>query len=467
MKKDAKGHECFDKVCEKLRLYEKDYFGLRYKGAKGTEIWLNLRNPLTGQVHGKQPYRFWFLVKYFVKPQELQQEITRHQYFLTLKLYLRRGRFDLTSLPTKSVAQICAALAQAEIGDFNPDNIPDYSTYIPFYIWSLLTKSCDLKKEVAIEHNKLVGQCSSVAEVNFLHLLSTVHGYGIETFNGKYTGDNYGRKLKILVDNDGIKVYSIIREYDSKQGREVVRSILDRRILYEEVSTVSYSSHNFTVVYGTSENVSTRVVFKLKNEIAAVAMFRSFTEFHTFFNCNSVKKSVIDQMTRTTLGKFVMIFHPNSTVGEMFLFDITRTRRQAYSHAWKFINSQRNANTDRRPIQDAQEGSGAGDYRPVQSPLANRRSVNKEDMVIDITKKPNKFTIHENLDELPVAEIKKIVRDLEDSRICQVCMDEEVATAFCPCGHVVCCVECSVMCRECPICRSQITYAQRVFFSCD
>ena len=127
------------------------------------------------------------------------------------------------------MAQICAAVAQAELGNFNPDNIPDYSAYVPLYTWSLLTKSCDLMKEVAFEHNKLVGQSSNVAEVNLLHLLCAVSGYGMETFKGKYNGDTYSRKLKILVDSDGIKVYSIVREHDTKQGRVVVRNILDRR----------------------------------------------------------------------------------------------------------------------------------------------------------------------------------------------------------------------------------------------
>ena len=211
-----------------------------------------------------------------------------------------------------------------------------------------------------------------------------------------------------------------------------------------------------------------KVVFKLKSELAAIALFRAFTEIHTFFNCNSVKNSVIEQTTRTGFGKLVTMFNSHSNIGERFLFDIIRTRRQAYSHAWTVINSQKNSNDKRRSLQQAQEGSSDGEnYRPVQSPLVNRRSADKEDMVINITKKPDKFTMHENLDELSMSEIKKIVRDLEDSRICQICMDEEVAMAFCPCGHVVCCVECSVMCRECPICRSQITYAQRVFFSCE
>ena len=229
---------------------------------------------------------------------------------------------------------------------------------------------------------------------------------------------------------------------------------------------MSYSGHNFTVVYGSGENTTNRVVFKLKTEQNAISLFRSFTEFHTFFNCNTVKKSVVEQTTRTTFGKFVTIFQPNSTVGEMYLFDVLRTRRQAYTRAWSILNEQLNINKRRNPqLQDDPEDPN---FRPVQSPLANRRSGTNEDIVIDITKTPReKFTTHENLNELSSDDLKKIVRNLEDSRICQVCMDEEVATAFCPCGHVVCCTECSVLCRECPICRSQITYAQRVFFSCD
>ena len=64
-------------VCEKLKLVEKDYFGLRFRGSKGTLFWLNLRNSMSSQLTGKPPYRLYFLVKFFVKPQELQQEVTR------------------------------------------------------------------------------------------------------------------------------------------------------------------------------------------------------------------------------------------------------------------------------------------------------------------------------------------------------------------------------------------------------
>ena len=153
----------------------------------------------------------------------------------------------------------------------------------------------------------------------------------------------------------------------------------------------------------------------------AVSLFRSFTEFHTFFNCNTVKKSVIDQTTRTTFGKFVMLFQPHSTIGEMYLFDILRTRRQAYTRAWSILNEQ--LYTNQRRNQSQRDSSENPDFRPVQSPLANRRSGTNDDIVIDITKTPRgKFTTHENLNELSSEELKRIVRDLEDSRICQVCM---------------------------------------------
>lgn len=196
----------------------------------------------------------------------------------------------------------------------------------------------------------------------------------------------------------------------------------------------------------------------------SISIFRSFTEFHTFFNCNMVKKAVIDQKSRTTFGKFLTIFYPSSTVGERHLFDILRTRRQTYTHAWSVLNEELNINRRRKQSQPDDSKS----FRPVQSPLANRRSGESDDVVIDLSKSSHsRFTAHDNLNELSNEELKRIVRNLEDSRICQVCMDEEVTTAFCPCGHVVCCTKCSTLCRECPICRCQITYAQRVFFSCE
>ena len=47
--------------------------------------------------------------------------------------------------------------------------------------------------------------------------------------------------------------------------------------------------------------------------------------------------------------------------------------------------------------------------------------------------------------------------------MCRVCMDADIDTAFCPCGHLVCCSSCSDRLDSCPMCRSQITQMQHIF----
>ncbi len=59
-------------------MIERDYFGLRFRNqANDVEFWLNLRNALAPQLTGKAPFRLKLCVKFFVTPQELQQQITR------------------------------------------------------------------------------------------------------------------------------------------------------------------------------------------------------------------------------------------------------------------------------------------------------------------------------------------------------------------------------------------------------
>lgn len=72
----ANGQECLEKVCEKLGIdySEKDYFGLQYRGNKGENLWLNMRNRIDRQLSGPQPFRFQLRVKFFVQPHMLLQE---------------------------------------------------------------------------------------------------------------------------------------------------------------------------------------------------------------------------------------------------------------------------------------------------------------------------------------------------------------------------------------------------------
>ncbi|KXJ26059.1 E3 ubiquitin-protein ligase MYLIP [Exaiptasia diaphana] len=462
--RNAVGQECFDKVCEKLRLVEKDYFGLKYSGPNGARLWLNMRNLLSVQLTGKQPHRLYLLVKFFVKPQELQQEISRHQFYLTLKSYIASGKLDLSNSQTKTIARICALIAQIDTGDFIPEKPPQYSMYIPKSLYVFYSKTSDLQKDAAAEHTQLIHTSANEAKIEYLHLLSTVPGYGVDVFKGKMSREKCTKKVEICVGNEGVRVFSLTDEFDAKQGREVVKKVVEKRINFEDVSTVSYNNRCFTVVHGSGAQAQ-RVTYKLKNESDAVALFRTFTEFHTFYQCNTVKRSVVDQCTRTLMGRLVSVILPSNDFGKTYLFDVQRTRRQAYSHAWNEMNSFRHSNMSRVPGGVSRVGYSLSEYRPVQSPLSCRKclgSRRKTTVDLEDTKDLTDFDI----EAMQPDELKKVVRHMQDARICQICMDAEVATAFCPCGHVVCCVECSAMCKECPLCRSQITYAQRVFFPC-
>ena len=64
-------------VCEKLKVFEQDYFGLQYNGPKGEKLWLNRRNKIGRQLTGSQPYRLRFRMKFFVEPHLLVEEKTK------------------------------------------------------------------------------------------------------------------------------------------------------------------------------------------------------------------------------------------------------------------------------------------------------------------------------------------------------------------------------------------------------
>ncbi len=255
-------------------------------------------------------------------------------------------------------------------------------------------------------------------------------------------------------------------------------------IPYEEISTVSYKGKLFTISYGdASLHNQKKLGFKLKVQQATIDLFRTFTEFHSFYQCNMVKKSVMEKCTRNSVGRIASFFRPNTKIGRTYLFDVLKTRRQVYNATWKELN----ASGKRRQSLFYSSDRGLG--KSVKGRLSDRFDQERNCHSVIIKRRQTKLCAEDDTaDELPskssittqkvfedaskintlsAEDLKEFVRTLQDSRTCQVCMDAEVSTAFCPCGHVICCVQCSALVKECPLCRAHITYAQRVFFSCE
>ena len=60
-------------------------------------------------------------------------------------------------------------------------------------------------------------------------------------------------------------------------------------------------------------------------------------------------------------------------------------------------------------------------------------------------------------------DISRSLEALEDSETCIVCMDKKRGVFFIPCGHLVCCAECSESVDECPMCRKAIGSRKTVY----
>ena len=61
--------------------------------------------------------------------------------------------------------------------------------------------------------------------------------------------------------------------------------------------------------------------------------------------------------------------------------------------------------------------------------------------------------------------LKKDLEKLNDSKLCQVCMESDACIVFIPCGHLMSCVNCSTGLKECAVCRKPITSTVRTYFS--
>jgi len=438
-----------------------------------------------------------------VKPQELQQPVTRDLFYHSCRLQLKNQKFDFTHLDSECLAKIFASIAQAECGDYDPESLPDYSTFFPCETWG-----ADFQQQVESLHMSFEKKTAEQAKIDVLHILAERLEYGVESFHvNSATARN--TRLILVCRYDGLRIYRkeqskiekpqrksnengesevILKEVaEKKLGAKSLSPALLQFIPYEEISTVSYKGKLFTISYGDiSSHNQKKHGFKLKFQKATINLFRTFTEFHSFYQCNMVKKSVMEKCTRNSVGRVASFFRPSSKIGKHYLFDVVRTRRQAYNAAWKELHAPQKSRRSSFYSSDRMLGKHAkgvrgrdGSQRMCQSAIMQRKPTKlfiESDSSDDDTSSLRAFHIKgkrmaavdmSKMDDFSPVQLREFVRTLQDSRTCQVCMDAEVSTAFCPCGHVVCCVQCSALVKECPLCRAHITYAQRVFFSCE
>ncbi|XP_077999843.1 E3 ubiquitin-protein ligase MYLIP-like [Glandiceps talaboti] len=475
--KSATGLQLLEKVCEDIGLFEWDYFGLRYLGRKGEQLWLNLRNPLYLQLYGRQPFRLSVQVKYFVHPQELQQPSTRHQFYLTAKTLLSNRHFDVSE---EEKIKLWSLISQAELGDKVEDQHTNYERILPHV-------NSDVYPTIAEAHRSLNGMQQSYAKIQFLKILCALPTYGVEFF---IVRNDDRQSVTIGVNSNGLQVLPINKSDDMQ------------KIPFEDISRVSYHHNRFVVHYykrkseSERETTTTCLKYSLPSRRAAQGLFRAFTETHTFFRCERVESVVRQQHSHTGVGSLIALLKPNTGKGKIFQFDIQRTRRQAYDFTWNKLHPDScnifpstsdmgssesfqgaSSNTagswDLRSGTLERYGSQNGAFTKTVNDCVEEETSSTvsaehskescETDKIDSTNRTSRILTHSEL----IVSLRNEVAQMKEARLCQVCLDTQISTAFCPCGHMMCCETCAQECKKCPLCRSEITYIQRVFFPCD
>ncbi|XP_053570739.1 E3 ubiquitin-protein ligase MYLIP [Bombina bombina] len=412
----ANGEDCLNQVCRRLGIIEVDYFGLQFTGNKGENLWLNLRNRISQQMDGLAPFRMKLRVKFFVEPHLILQEQTRHMFFLHVKEDLLDGRLQCS--PQQAV-ELSALLAQLEFGDYN-QNTASYN----YQSLCSMDLGNDTLESVITKHKILEGLSQGSGEYQVLQIVSTLENYGVEWHTVR---DAEAQKIIIGIGPEGV---SICKEDFSPINR----------ITYPIIQMATQSGKNVYLTITKESGNSLVLLFKVISTRAASGLYRAITETHAFYRCDTVTNAVMMQYSRDLKGHLASLFlNDNINVGKKYVFDIRRTSKEVYDHARRALYN--------AGIVDLVTRS---DHSEPSSPLKTSEcGINCNSC--------------ESLSCHQTKALQEKLRKLKEAMLCMVCCEEEINSAFCPCGHMVCCEGCATQLKSCPVCRSQVEHIQHVY----
>jgi E3 ubiquitin-protein ligase MYLIP len=167
---------------------------------------------------------------------------------------------------------------------------------------------------------------------------------------------------------------------------------------------------------------------KLHTQGAACALYRSITEYHAFYRCETVRNAVKSQFTRDFKETFFSLFNEEES-DKKYIFDVRRTCKEVYDHCRRVLYNQ-----------------GYDPIHMVPFTLERKVSIQLEGDEIENER-----------------EFKEKLHKVEHELRCKICMDTDISTVFCPCGHMVSCEVCAEHLEMCPVCRGSIEKVQKAF----
>uniref|UniRef100_I3JFM2 protein-tyrosine-phosphatase n=1 Tax=Oreochromis niloticus TaxID=8128 RepID=I3JFM2_ORENI len=182
--KQDEGVVLLDLVCDHLRLQERQLFSLQIRESSLVS-----------------PFYLNFRVRFFISdPNSLQDEQTRHLYFLQIRSDIREGRLQC---PLSAAVVLASYAVQSEMGDHCPSWLPGYLSkchFIPEQDEDFLSKVEDL-------HPQHKGLKKSDAELCFLNTARTLELYGVELHAAT---DTNNAPLMVGLASSGVAVFLMV-----------------------------------------------------------------------------------------------------------------------------------------------------------------------------------------------------------------------------------------------------------------
>lgn len=254
--------------------------------------------------------------------------LSRHQFYLHARLELTQKR--LLASDWDNVAKLIALIAQVESGDYDPLHPPhnlymQVSTIVPT---DSSNKPVDLLQKIIEAHKNCRSMKATAAQYWLLKEVAQLEGFGEEMFHSKTSNSP-----KLGVGPHGISVYEKSKE--------------KQLIPFTAIQSASSHRRTFRLEYLSMENSEALLEIKLDSSHAASSLYRSITEKHAFYSCETVRSAVTAQFIRDLKGTIVSIFNEDSTLGKKYVFDIRRTCREVYDNARRAIYQESGMHVDK------------------------------------------------------------------------------------------------------------------------
>ncbi|XP_037551228.1 tyrosine-protein phosphatase non-receptor type 21 [Nematolebias whitei] len=202
---ESTGQECLEAVAQRLELREITYFSLWYCNKQNQQRWIDLEKALKKQLdkYGSEPTVYFGVLFYIPSVTQLQQEITRYQYFLQLKKDVLEGRI---SCSLDQAIRLASFAVQADFGDFSQYDSQDFLQKFALFPINWIQDEQVLEEatqKVALRYQSFRGLPASEAETLYMQEVEKMEGYGQESYQAK---DSTGTDVTLGSCLDGIFV---------------------------------------------------------------------------------------------------------------------------------------------------------------------------------------------------------------------------------------------------------------------